>query len=276
MEGLDLRQVETLLFLFIGLIFVTLAALIIYVTVAGRRRKARMTRAYRGEEAELRPTRGAAGQVLALVREESWAPLEVEIGGKRYSSLAEIDDQQIKLQVMQSAAELIRFTGVLGDEAPALAPLETTHSWREDLRESSQSELDRIQAAPAPEGLSPRQGSAPEQVEEQFLSMLAEMGQSPTEPAKPSLASSLQYAMRPKLPDSDRTPSFVHEIEDIVQRRIQLIPALQGRGLHVRPGPGGSVCFVFEGQEYESLDDLPNLTARQLIEDAIQEWDQTT
>jgi hypothetical protein len=276
MEGLNLQQLETLLFLFIGLIFVTLAALIIYVSVAGRRRKARMTRAYRGDEAALPPTRGAAGQVLALVREESWAPLEVEIGGKRYRTLAEIDDPQIKLQVMQSAAELVRFTGVLGDETPALAPLERTYSWREDLRESSQTELDRIQAAPAPEGLQSRQGSPPQEVEEQFLSMLADMGQPPTKPAKPSLASSLQYAMRPKLPDSDRPPSFVDEIEDIIQRRIPLIPALQGRGLHVRPGPGGSVCFVFEGQEYESLDDLPNLTARELIEDAIQEWDQTT
>jgi hypothetical protein len=276
MEGLELEQVETLLFLVIGLIFVTLAALIFYVIVAGRRRKARMTRAYRGDEAGLRPIRGAVGQVLALVREESWAPLEVEIGGKRYRSLAEIDDPQIKLRVMQSAAELIRFTGVLGDEALAPAPLESTYSWREDLREGSQGELDRIQATPAPEGLQPQQAPAPEEVEEQFLNMLEEMGQSPTTPAKPSLASSLQYALTPKLPDSDRTPSFVDEIEGIVQRRIPLIPALQGRGLHVRPGPGGSVCFSFEGHEYESLDDLPNLTARQLIEDAIQEWDQTT
>jgi hypothetical protein len=47
-----------------------------------------------------------------------------------------------------------------------------------------------------------------------------------------------------------------------------------GRGLHVRPGSGGEVLFTFEGQEYKKLDDIPNLTARQVIKEAIQEWDE--
>jgi hypothetical protein len=55
-----------------------------------------------------------------------------------------------------------------------------------------------------------------------------------------------------------------------------MIPALAGRDLHVRPGSGGAVLFVFEGREYENLDEVPNLTAQQLIKDAIQEWDETT
>ena len=64
--------------------------------------------------------------------------------------------------------------------------------------------------------------------------------------------------------------------EDIIQRRVQLIPALVGRDLHVRLDAGGSVRFAFQGQEYENLDELPNMTARQLIRDAIQEWEETT
>jgi hypothetical protein len=55
-----------------------------------------------------------------------------------------------------------------------------------------------------------------------------------------------------------------------------LVPALVGRGMHVQSGPSGQVIFVFEGQEYENLEDVPNLTARQLIQDAIREWDETT
>jgi hypothetical protein len=55
-----------------------------------------------------------------------------------------------------------------------------------------------------------------------------------------------------------------------------LIPAVAGSDIHVRPGPAGSVRFVFEGQEYENLDEIPNLTARTLIRDSIQEWDETT
>jgi hypothetical protein len=276
MKGIGVQQLETLLFLFVGLIFVTLAALIIYVVVAGQRRKAQAFRARRSEGVGQRPSDDTAGQVLALVREGAGASLVVEIGGKRYGSLAEISDPEIKQQVMQSAAELIRFTGVLGDRAVGLAPLDKTYSWREDLRESSLGELGRIQDTTALEGERPEKGSATQEVEEQFLSRLAEAGQPSTSTVKPSLSSSFQHALTPKLPEPDRTLSFVDEIEDIIQRRLGLMPTLQGRGLHVRSGSAGAVVFAFEGQEYEVLDDLPNLTARQLIQDAIQEWDQTT
>jgi hypothetical protein len=68
----------------------------------------------------------------------------------------------------------------------------------------------------------------------------------------------------------------VDDIDDIVQRRIPLIPALIGRDLHVRLGPGDSVRFVFDGRAYDSLDNVPNMTARQLIKDAIQEWEETS
>ncbi len=52
------------------------------------------------------------------------------------------------------------------------------------------------------------------------------------------------------------------------------MPALQARDLHVRLGEGGSVRFVFEGFEYERLEEIPNLTAQQLVQDAISEWDE--
>ena len=68
----------------------------------------------------------------------------------------------------------------------------------------------------------------------------------------------------------------MEDIEDIIQRRIQLIPALAQKQLHVEPGPGGEVRFIFEGQAYQRLDDIPNLTARDVVRDAIQEWDETT
>jgi hypothetical protein len=265
MEGLDVQHLDTLLFVVIGLIFVTLAALIAYVVVASWRRKAEMSRASRSDE---------AGPVLALVRESSWAPLEVEIGGKRYRSFAEIEDPQIKRQLVQSAAELLRFTGAVGADVAAPAPLDKTYSWREDLRESSKGELDRIGDPDTVEEM-PRE-TAPQEVEQRFLSLLEDLGRSHAQPPKPTLASSYQHAMRPKLSELDRTPSFVDDIEDIIQRRIQLIPPLQGRGLHIQTGPGGLVRFAFEGQEYESLADLPNLTAQELIRDAIQEWEQTT
>lgn len=275
MEQIGLQQLQGLVFLFVGLVFVILVALVAYVVFANRRQRAKAAQMYEEESTELRPAHRVTGQILALAREEVGGPLQVEINGISYRNLADIEDLQVRRQVVESAMELIQFTGVLGPAAVAPASLEKTYSWREDLRESSQDELDRIQTRPTGAGAGPQTPPVPEEVEERFLNMLAEMGQPRTQPEKPSLASSLQHALRPKSPDSDQSRTFVDDIEDIIQRRIQLIPAMQGRGLHVRPGPAGAVHFMFEGQEYEGLRDIPNLTARQLIKDAIREWDET-
>jgi hypothetical protein len=79
----------------------------------------------------------------------------------------------------------------------------------------------------------------------------------------------------PKPAEPNRSSSFVDDIDAIIQRRVQMIPALVGRDLHVRLGPGDSVRFVFEGREYDGLDRVPNMTAQQLIRDSIQEWEDT-
>jgi hypothetical protein len=212
-----------------------------------------------------------------LVREEPGDELQVEVAGDRYRHLAEIKDPQLRRQVVGAALELIRFTGVVGEDITVPTPMEGTQSWREDLREDSKGELERIRATPAlPEHQSPALvSSTPEELEEQFLSLLTEMGQTSPPPERPTIASSLQQRRSPKPDESGRSPSFVDEIDAIIQRRVQMIPALIGRDLHVRLGPGDSVRFVFEGREHDSLDHVPNLTAQQLVKDSIQEWEDT-
>ncbi|MCL7452865.1 MAG: hypothetical protein M8467_07425, partial [Anaerolineae bacterium] len=113
-------------------------------------------------------------------------------------------------------------------------------------------------------------------VEEQFLNLLIEMGRAPSGNGKPSLANAIQARWAAKGKDLDPSRTFVDDIETIIQRRIQLIPALAQKQLHIEPGPGGEVRFTFEGQDYEHVDDIPNLTARDIVRDAIQEWDETT
>jgi hypothetical protein len=210
---------------------------------------------------------------LALVREEQGAPIQVEIEGTRYRSLAEVEDPQMKRQIVDAAQELIQFTGVLGD-VDLLVSIDETESWREDLREGSQAELERAHGVPVDGQAWVQPAPAPDEVEERFLSLLSEMGQT-TSTGKPTLASAIRRGMKPKPLESGPDRTFVDDIEDIVQRRILLIPALTGRGLHVQPAPDGKVVFTFEGQVYESVDKIPNLTAREVIKDAIQEWEDT-
>jgi hypothetical protein len=220
------------------------------------------------------PARQMTGQILGLVRDDPGAELQVEVDGIRYRNLAEIEDPQIRRQVVGAALDLIRFTGAVGEQVDAPTPLEETHRWREDMREDSKANLDRIRAAPIDQETQPQPAPAPEEVKEQFLNLLTEMGQAAPPLERPSIVGGLQQRMAPKLPGPEHPRTFVEDIDDILQRRVQLIPALIGRDLQVRLGPGDSVRFVFEGREYEDLDDVPNMTAQQLIRDAIQEWEE--
>ncbi len=281
MENLDLRLLQFLIFALIGAVVLILVILVVYVITANRRERERLERSYEEaiEEAKLapRPALKVKGQVLALVREEEGDPIQVEIDNVRYKSMAEVADPNLKRQIIGAAMELIRFTGVLTMGEDDSSPLPATpETWREDLRRGSRSELQRIQAKPAAPESAPPLAAQPHDVEEQFLNLLSEMGQPPATPEKPTLAKSIQQRLTPKLPTADRPRTFVDDIEDILQRRLKMIPALAERDVHVRPGSGGAVYFVFEGRKYENLDDVPNLTARQLIKDAIREWDETT
>jgi hypothetical protein len=276
MAGLDLEQLEFIFYVLLGVIGFTLAVLILYVVVSNARERAKLAQAYELDSLAPRPALRVAGQILALVRDEPGQSLQVEIQGKRYGRLSDIEDQQIRRQVIESAMELIQFTGVLGGAEVAPAPLEKTYRWREDVREESQAELSRIHVS-TPDG-EQEEDLAEDRadVEEQFLSLLAAMGQAPSPGEKPGLVNAIQARWSAKNVDQGPPRSFVEDIEAIVQRRIQLIPALAQKQLHVEPGPGGEVRFMFEGRAYERLDDVPNLTARDVVRDAIQEWDETT
>jgi len=269
MDQFSLDQLRTLLIVVIGAIVVLMTALIVYVVLAGRKKTTRsLDRAQQSG-----PAFSASTRPLSLVRDTEGGPLQVEVGGVRYRTLAEVQDVESKRQIVIAAMELVRFTGVLGRNVQEPVPIDKTYRWREDLRQESHEELKQIRGA-ASDQIVPTRLEAKAAIEEQFLSMLAEMGQAaPLE--KPSLISSIQHRLTPKGIE-ERPRTFVDEIEEIVQRRLQAIPAFHGRELHVRADPTGAVRFQFDGHEYQDANDIPNLTARQLIADAIKEWEEIT
>lgn len=275
MESLDLQQLEGLLLALVIIVFLIVIGLILYVVIANRRQRARIEQARDAEKLAPRPERQVTGQVLALVRDEPGGALQVEVDGVRYRRLTDIEDPQVRRQVVGAAVGLIRFTGAVGEDVGKPSSLERTETWREDLRKDSREDLARIRTVPVEKEAPPQPVPAPDKVEEEFLNLLTEMGQAPPPLERPGIVSSLQQRMTPKPVELERPRTFVDDIDDIVQRRVQLIPALMSRDLGVQLGPGDSVRFVFDGRAYENLEDVPNMTARQLIKDAIQEWEET-
>ncbi len=271
MIELDLQQLRVLFLALLILMLVTLAILVVYLVLAGRRVRRSMWRDQAQEgfdtgegRASSPPVGQARGQVVLLLREEPGRALQVEVGGARYRRLTEIEDPHLKRQVVEAAMDLVRFTGALGADPIAPAPVDKTYSWREDLREELRAQGRQTPLRPASED-----------VEAQFLNLLSEMGPAPAA-EKPTLAAAVKQRWSSKPTRQEESHSVVDEIEAIVQRRLLLIPALTGRDLHVRRSPEGTVLFLFEGHDYERLDDVPNMTAQQLVKDAIKEWDETT
>jgi hypothetical protein len=274
---LDLQQMEVLMYAAAAMALIILAALIVYVVMA-RRNKQNQQRFRSAARAVDEPAPSvvlsASGHVLSLVRDDLGGRLLVEIGGTRYRRLKDVQDVEMRRTIVAAATELVRFTGVLDSGPAEPVSMEQTQTWREDVRQGSQAELERAKSIPAELWAQP--SSAPREVEQQFLDLLAEMGQAGTPPDKPNVVSAIRRRYLSRSPEPEESRTFIDDIEAIIQRRIPLIPALQGRGLHIRSGTGGRVLFAFEGQEYQDVNEIPNLTARQLVKDAIQEWDETT
>ena len=271
MDTFSLEQLRTILFVVVGAIVVLMTALIVYVMWSSRK-KTMHDQEVGGNKPSSDHSLSTSTRPLSLVRDTEGGPLKVEIGGVRYRTLADVEDVEIKRQIVTSAMELVRFTGVLGRTVQEPVPMDKTYRWREDLRQESQDELKQRRGAAADQ---PAAAVAPAKaaIEEQFLSMLAEMGQA-SPPEKPGLVSSLQRRLTPKGIE-ERPRTFVDNIEEILQRRLQTMPAFHSRELHMRADPTGEVRFQFDGQEYQDASDIPNLTARQLITDAIKEWEET-
>lgn len=275
MQALELQQLELLFYLLLGLVFLILVILVAYVVIANRRQRAELVQAYEADKLAPRPTLRLTGHVLSLVRDEKGDPIKVEVAGVKYRNLAEIKDPVVRRHVVDAALELIRFTGVIGQNIAVPAHPNETQTWREDIRARSRGELDEIRAGSPVQGGGVQVSSEDRDVEQQFLGLLESMGQTRAAPERPTIVSSIQQSMTAKSSEQDNALSIVNDIEDIVQRRIRLIPSMVNRDLHVQLKEGGSVRFTFDGKEYENLEDVPNLTARQLIKDAIREWEET-
>jgi hypothetical protein len=269
MGNLGLEQLQLLLFVVFGLIILIVIALVAYVATAWRRPKSRRKPSSASSRA-VRTGQREPGEVLSLIQEEPGAPLLVEIGGARYRRLDEVHDPERKRQIVALAMEMIKFTGVLAQGSIAPAPLEKTETWREDLRTGSHSELEVARATAEAE----KQAESTNEIEEQFLQMIQEMEPEPA-PEPPSVIEAVRQRLAPKTTEPMQQRTFVDDIEDIIQRRAPLVPALAGRGLHIQPGETGRVFFTFDGVRYDNVEDIPNTTARQLVQDAIKEWEET-
>lgn len=213
-------------------------------------------------------------EVLRLLRDRVTGALIVEVEEEKYRRLSEIKDGRVGRQVLQAAADMVRFTEVLQTrgqmttrQPPPLAPLTLA-----------------LKVAPSLEKESPvPRTPAPPSVEKEFLRSLSQQGQTEEEESPKLSLSPIEFFQRgfaarraARLQSATPAPrSFVKEIEEILQRFIRTYPSFIGQEVHVGTGPGGGIRIRVENEFYDTPDDIPDPEIRGIIKAAIQEWEKS-
>jgi len=234
------------------------------------------------------------GEVMRVIRDEKTGRVLVEVDGKQYAHIREIADAQVGRRVLWAIADLVDFTGGMATNRQAIRsvaqaqpalPREPVQQPRPaapapvpaaDPMVSSDSVLDRLEAASAPEPEPPALGPAP-----------TPRARASYEPSvlppeeKPRQGYSLVNYFRqgfeksaPAAPMPSPT-SFIDEIEEILQAHIRRLPSPLPVEVHVRTGSDGSLQIEIGMDAYSSAEDVPDPQIRQLIQGAVSEWEKS-
>ena len=212
-------------------------------------------------------------EIMRVLRDEDTGDIIVEVEGNRYRRLTEIQDGRIGNQILETIADLIKFTGgiVRGQWAVASAtPVVPTREM------PPQPQV--IEPASSPRAVATE---PPGSDEEAFLQRLREgdlqVSKTPPQEAQPSI---MGYFTRRRKPQATAEGirargTFIDEIEAILQRMISTAPAALGQEVHVGTGPEGGLQIQVGTQYFSSADEVPDPTIRDLIKAAVKEWERS-
>jgi hypothetical protein len=94
--------------------------------------------------------------------------------------------------------------------------------------------------------------------------------------ARPSPAAQPKPLKKQAAAEDEEPPapqSMAEEIEDLLQMRLQMVPSLAYRSIHIHQAPGGGVSIEVDGQHFDSITDIKDGEVQSFIQTVIQEWE---
>jgi len=191
-----------------------------------------------------------AHEVLRVLRDNLTGRLLVEVVGKRYPSLADIQDPVIQLAFLTALQDLQTFAGAsqpVQESSPGTTtPAPTTSS------------------TPPPRPIAPSAQSAQPASSE------------PPPLVKPSMN---PFKQRRILRELEKRPpvqlkTIPEIIDEFLQQKLMGTPLIW-RGIRVKADAKGMVLFEVDSQSYERVDDVPDEDVRNVIRAALAEWEKT-
>lgn len=220
-------------------------------------------------------------ELLRLLRHPETGQLIVEVGGQRYTKLAEVTDKKVGQYILKLAAHFLAFTnGVIGTESGVKAVFNP----KVDKTPPPLAPVSPLPASSPPEREAPpetgRAGSIPKpppEVEAAFLESLRSQPSPPVSPPRrgllgrstpPSPASSASSSSLPGL-------NLAEEINKIAQARLMASPLASSTDLEITSDPGGGIRIKVNGVIYTSPNDVPQAEVRELIQASIKQWERS-
>jgi hypothetical protein len=221
-----------------------------------------------------------AHEVLRVLRDRLTGRLIVEIAGRRYTQVGDMQDPNIQRAFLTTLQDL----GSLAANAPAPVIAPAPPAPLPGIPVAPLTESPRVQdSASGP--ATPPQPAAPTAPAANPAPPPAPISRAPiSNPSQPRADEPLQLPSmnvfkqarvlreRAKQPPPPPPKSIAEQIDEILQEKIAGTPHRQ-RGLHVSAGPQGHALFQLDGRAYEGVDDLPDVEARSLVRTAIAEWE---
>jgi hypothetical protein len=244
-------------------------------------------------EAPARP-----GEVMRVIRDQETGRVLVEVGGKQYTHIREIQDAQVGRRVLWAIADLIRFTGGMAANPQAVRSLSQQDTSPEgpDAGEArgggtSRGEKDSASSSGSASGLStpssranpPLRGgtrpATPRSAEERDWDRARTILSTSQESQSTSRSTSMVEFFRrgfQAAPPSTPVPgpsSFIDEIEEILQGYIEQRLEPFPYPVHVQAGPAGRLQILVGTETYGSPEEVRDREVRELIEAAVKEWE---
>lgn len=213
------------------------------------------------------------GEVMRVIRDPEAGRIMVEIDGQRYTHIREIRDAQVGRRVLWAVADLLRFTGGMAANPQALKsipppeeaamPQPATEIMAQSRQVEPPPAFERPPlSTPPPPAVLPSPAPASTPVSEPVPG--ANVGQ--------TLTSFFRRGFQPST-TTTQPSSFIDQIEAILQRRITDLPQPPPFGVHVQTAPDGTLEIKVDRRIYNSPADVPDPHIRQLIQDAVAEWE---
>ncbi len=259
---------------FVGAILLAVGAVVFIVTSlgGGKTKKSKPILGKTATHSEARPSPSAAGQPLApdmpahpgevmrVIRDRQTGRVLIQVDGQLYANIREIKDAQTGRRVLWAIADLLRFTGGMAANPQALQHIQ------------------KPQPAPVePPPQRPAGETRPARPATKFTPPPAAKRASP-EPAGPkggvgeTITGFFQRGLGVK-PTASAAPSFIDQIEAILQERIQNLDAPLGCEVHVQAGEEGVLEIQVGDDLYDSPPQVPDPEIRALIQAAVAEWE---